>query len=219
MKTKILLGSFLLFGLFACEKNGDEVTEPIEKTPDYFPKTTGSYWVYNTYEIDSLGNEELINENDTIIVTGDTTINGNSFKVFFGKRLGIGYRKVEMFYRDSAEFIVDSEGKKVFSQTNFTDTLYLEALHNAEDTSIYWFSKMTNLENEVQLPANTFDSLLNAQITLVYCNDSIYFSANFHNLYAPNVGKIIKQYAWVGGYERVNIYYEERLVSYSIETE
>lgn len=217
MKVKFLIGGFLLFSLFACEKDDNDAIEPSIETPNYFPKTTDSYWVYNTYEIDSLGNEVLISENDTVRVTGDTIINGFEYKVFLGKNYFSSTVLSEKFYRDSAEFVISSDGSKVFSQENFTDTLFSEPIPNIQDTLFFRFSKMEIYLEELSLPMGIIDSLLNAKLTFIYWKSEEKLVANLNYLYAPNMGRIVRQYTYASGFYESRKYYEERLVDFYIE--
>jgi hypothetical protein len=215
MKTRILVGMYLLIVLVACNKESN-VTIPIVKEPTYYPLTTGSYWVYNTYKIDSLKNEELISENDTTAIIGDTNINGHQYKVFYGKKYGHGSIKTEKYLRDSLGYIVDSNGEIVFSQTNFTDTLYSLVIPYDMDTLYYEFTKLQSVADEKILPAGAFDSVLNNQLKFVYWKEPNKPTFNLDNLYAPNVGKILNQNCYAGMYLQDKSYYEERLIKYFI---
>ena len=59
MKSRILAFAISLLAFMACNKTDDNNPVIEKDPPNYFPMTTGSYWVYNTYKIDSMGNEEL----------------------------------------------------------------------------------------------------------------------------------------------------------------
>lgn len=217
MKIKLLLGLFLMVGMLSCEKSEKEPDTPEAKKADYFPLSTDSYWVYNTYKIDSLDNETLISENDTLTIIGDTTINGDLFSVFFGKRFGMSNNKYNYYYRDSSGYIVTPSGKIIFSSNNFTDTLHSTYTPNADDPMLYWFIMMEEFDEEVTLPAGAFDSVLNMNQKIFYYNPSKEFLKNNKHLYAPNVGKILQQYFYVGGYINKKSYYEDRLIGYKIE--
>jgi hypothetical protein len=215
MKTKIVVGIYLLVALMACNKEPNEV-KPVAKEPNYFPMTTGSYWIYNTYKIDSLKNEELISENDTTAVIGDTILNGNPYKVFYGKLYGAGGQKYFQFRRDSLGYIVDEYGTVVFSQSNFSDTLYSKVIPNRPDTSYYMYSMMQSATDEIIVPAGVFDSVLNYNLIFIYWTDPNKLTLTMDNLYSPNVGKILKQYAYSGEFQLKKSYYEERLTAYYI---
>lgn len=215
MKTRILVGMYLLVVLVACNKESN-VTNPVIEEPTYYPLTTGSYWIYNTYKIDSLKNEELISENDTTAIIGDTIINGHQYKVFYGKRYGHMEIKTEKYLRDSLGYIVNSNGKIVFCQTNFTDTLYSVAIPNSLDTLYYEFTEMQSVVEEIILPSGAFDSIINNQLKFVFWKVPNKPTFDLDNLYAPNVGKIISQYGYAGALLDQKSYYEHRLIDYFI---
>jgi len=216
MKTKLLLGFFLMAGILSCEKNENKSDVPKPKKADYFPLGTGSYWVYNTYIIDSLGNETLKSENDTLSIIGDTTINGNTYSIFYGKRYGVSTSLEKRFYRDSLGYIVNEEGKIVFSSDNFTDTLDIKYTPDMENPMYYQFKMMKKVEDKITLPAGVFDSVLNSRLSVYYYNPLIEHLRDNDYLYAPNVGKILWQYFYYGGFVNRKSYIEERLVAYKI---
>lgn len=215
MKTRILVGMYLLVALVACQKESD-VINPVIEDPTYFPLTTGSYWVYNTYKIDSLKNEELISENDTTTIIGDTNLNGYQYKVFYGKEYGFSGSKTEKYLRDSLGYIVNSDGNIVFSQTNFIDTLYSETILTQTDTAFIFFTKMFTYSNHISLSVGDFDSLLNCQMKVVFCQDPNRYVSILDNLYAPNIGKLIDQYGYTSQLLEQKTFYEERLINYYI---
>lgn len=215
MRNKLLWGFIVVMAIAACEKNEPEVIEPPVQEPDYFPLTIGSYWVYNTYEIDSLGNETLISENDTIEIIDSTIINNKVYRTFYGKRYGTSSNKEEQYFRDSNEYIVRESGTITFSQYNFTDTLS-QTYINPSDPIYYWFSMMKEEVEEVQVPAGTYDSVLNCNLHFKYLKDSNNLTVDTKKLHAPNVGKVLKQYIYASKYEFDRTYLEERLVAYHI---
>ncbi len=204
-----------MLGLWACEKSSDDATPPVVKEPNYFPLTTGSYWVYNTYRIDSLGNEELLRENDTTTVIGDTLINGNTFKIFYGSLYGSSIKR-EQYYRDSSDYIVSPYGTIVFSSVNFTDTLYSGFDPDTDDPMIFKYTKMENYNSLVTIPAGEFDSILNCPITVHFLKNQNNLIGKNDYLYAPNVGRILHQYFYISQYEMRKEYQERRLVDYYI---
>lgn len=72
--TSIIL--ILLF-LLSCEDDSNSPSEniPEDGIRDYIPSAIGTYWVYETHEIDEVGNEELIGI-DSIVVTGNLNYEG-----------------------------------------------------------------------------------------------------------------------------------------------
>lgn len=117
--------SFMLLICFSasCKKEKDEIpsTSPASSSVSttFFPLTTGSYWVYERFQMDTNGVETLV-AIDSSYISGDTIINGATFSVFVGTYIdpnGIYCR------RDSSGYIIDQYGTIHFSSTNFIDTL------------------------------------------------------------------------------------------------
>jgi len=54
------------------------------QTNENIPLAVGNYWVYETYRIDTLGNETLLTTLDSAYVSRDTTYNGNTYYVIGG---------------------------------------------------------------------------------------------------------------------------------------
>lgn len=210
------MGITLVVAMFACNKNNDSNPEIETGESNYFPLTTGSYWVYNTYEIDSLSNEELKSENDTITIVGDTTINGHTFKVFYGRKY-YSSTPEKFYYRNSSDFIIDDKGVLVFSQSNFTDTLYSEYIPDNNGASIHFYSKMNYYNSKLTMQVGVFDRLLNRNVFVDYLTFDPIRTEKLDILYAPNVGNVLHQYAYTHQLLTMKCYFEKRLVSYHIE--
>jgi len=210
MKLKTLIGIFLLASVVACNKKSNDQNPAEKNVTNYFPVTTGSYWIYQTYLIDSLNNENLLDGYDSLSITGDTLINGNEFAVFYGKVIAISSSYQSFFYRDSSGYIVDERGRVVFSQNNLSDTLL--KYYVAPDSSLFSFAIMEEWPNTV----NSFDSVLNYKLSLVNSAENNTLIGNTNNLYAPNVGRIIKQNFFLHQYTAEKKYYEARLFNYYI---
>ncbi len=113
----------LMICFSSCKKDPD--TTPIQPgTPPptgyTIPLTTGSYWIYERFNLDTNGVETVIAV-DSSYISGDTIIGENTFSIFVGTVIdpaGIYFR------RDSLGCLVDQSGIVRFSKTNFTDTLW-----------------------------------------------------------------------------------------------
>lgn len=113
----ILLLTVLSLAVIACKKKNKTPETPIETPAAYnYTANPGSYWVYDWYQVDSLGNETYTNLRDTVYVEKDTVINGNTYHKFTGTELGnIAMVRYE---RDSSGFIVDHHGEILYSFNN-----------------------------------------------------------------------------------------------------
>ena len=89
MRNLVFLGLALVF-LFSCKKETEELQENNNQVPvSYMPLKIGNYWIYQTYKIDSLGNESIDGAVDSVRVTKDTLINGNTYFVLEGEFVSI----------------------------------------------------------------------------------------------------------------------------------
>ncbi len=215
MKSNFSVGICLLFVLFSCTKNPPE-NNSVNHENNYYPLTTGSYWIYNTYKIDSLKNETLVSQNDTLNIIGDTNINGYQYKIFFGKVWPFFELKPERYCRDSLGYIVDASGKILFSSNNFTDTLSQESIPTIEDTLYYEYSRMKQFSEKVYLQSGTYDSVLNLERIFIYWNIPERLTVRLKSLYAPNVGCILRQSLVSNEYLDRKEFYEIRLAAYHI---
>lgn len=216
MKSRFLMFTVLAMAFVACNKNDDATPVIKPKDPNYFPLSIGSYWVYNTYKIDSLGNEELYSQNDTTRIIGDTMINKNTYKIYSG-HLYSSTSVYKIYYRDSSRYIISDEGNIIFSSDNFTDTITSELIPNTGNPQWHLYSKMDMHNSITTLEAGTFDSLLIRNLYIEYLMENPCITRSLTSLYAPNVGKIVEQIAFIGELLNTKCYYEKRLVSYYIK--
>jgi len=210
MKTNLLfvIGTILLI---SCEKSDESLNQ--KTTLNYFPLTTGSYWVYDTYEVDSSLNETLTIENDTFTVVGDTVINGKDYKMVCGKDLNSSKKKMR-YYSDSSGYIINELGNVIVQFSNFTDTNYVPIPGWAKEHA-YWYYTLNSYEDVLASPYQLTENVLNYEQTIVslVVDD---FEMQLNSLYAPNIGKIRYQYGYLSELIRDNSYYEVRLTDYHI---
>ena len=116
--TLIAMGLFIL----SCKKEKkNEAEESTNQTNYAYVNTIGSYWVYEKYNVDSLGVETLLLDRDTITVTGDTVVNSKTYYKFTGD-LSF-YYSGSQFQRDSSGYIVDLNGNILYSFNNVSSNL------------------------------------------------------------------------------------------------
>lgn len=81
MKLKLVTISILLLFIFSCNKEALVTTCEPFVTESYIPMGVGSYWIYQWYEVDSSGMEELmVGKVDTITIVKDTLIGASIYK-------------------------------------------------------------------------------------------------------------------------------------------
>ena len=114
---KIFALTILSLAVLSCKK--DKITPQIPQTPPppnsyTHVTTTGSYWVYDWYDVDSTGNETpwYSAGKDTVRIVGDTSINGEVFQHYKGNQWSSQF---EYFRRDSSGYVVDPNGDIIYS--------------------------------------------------------------------------------------------------------
>ncbi len=149
----------------ACSKDdkGSAPQTQIDPT-EYYPMTTGSYWVYEHFLIDSNGVSNT-HAHDSIFVAGDTTINGKVYRHLDSETnfpLGVG------FFRDSSGYLVNTTGHIVFAPNDFSDTLspFVEMI-NPVDTLFSGYIHMRQQPVEKTVPAGTFEVLVKEENFLI----------------------------------------------------
>lgn len=217
MEKLIVLALIVICFFSACKKDVTIPTTHLEYecgTPSpisYFHLNYGSYWVYDWYVIDSLGNETFLNITDSIFISGDTTIGNSTYSISEGTWFG-GSPFVE-YLRDSSFHLVNEAGRVFCSSTNFTDTLHIWNSMNGDETG---FLKMAQNTSSVTVPAGTFTSL-NAVYTVVNnvgtwpCIGALDIHNNFYSEY---VGKVKSTFQITG--DNSCKVYEQRLRDYLI---
>ena len=220
MKKVFFLG-FALLTMWSCENFNDSSV----KLQNYMPMTVGNYWIYQHYRIDSTGLETKLSFVDSVAIIGDTTINNK--KYYVRNTNGILMQNDDFtFTRDSAGYLVNNLGKKLFSTNNFTDTLRkITYFDNVANLLIYTSSnKMEKHDGLISVPAGNFE-VLNSKMTVKiyadYKND-VWNLININKIpvvynyayYAPKVGKILNSYIYLNNYK---IRYESRLIRFKIK--
>ncbi len=112
MKNLMILITLLVL-LSSCRKIGQNPVAPDssnDKVANYYPLTVGNYWIYEIYHGDSASALKDQNEIDSIYVEKDSLINGIIFKVVKSTLFG----QIKLI-RDSSDYIVSSDGQKIFS--------------------------------------------------------------------------------------------------------
>ena len=154
--TLALLG--VLASLWACKK---EQAGPA--FDNYFQLETGNYWIYDQYSLDTNGVYTLLGKTDSNYVEKDTLIRGETyFKLMEVNAEGPPNTYIPKYLRDSLHYVVDWQGRILFSSENISDTL--DARHfvayyppaGLADTTAFIFAQMQPGDETVQVPAGTF---------------------------------------------------------------
>jgi hypothetical protein len=216
MKQYTLLssGMAMLLILFACEKKDNNAS--LKDSASYFPITQGSYWVYDTYKIDSAGNETVYSKNDTMRIIGDTTFeNGNDYSIMYGKYM-LNTKKKKSFYRDSSGYTINDKGNVVVYPKDYTSKFNLE-YPVWSDSLIYYYNMLEDYLSTIKINVNTVDELLNFKLFIFrIADDKESEICTLNNLFAKDIGRVVHQITYLHGDETSKTYYEARLVDYYI---
>jgi hypothetical protein len=97
--------------LVQCKKD-KQVASPSPATVsahNYFGLTIGSYWIYQSYNVDTLNNAVPVPTLDSIYVRKDSVIRGQTYQVLTGPLYGMFTQSI--CRRDSSGWLVDERGR------------------------------------------------------------------------------------------------------------
>lgn len=147
----VLLVTFvgiLLFG--SCRKDKtQEIGE--DQTPSVELVTTpGSWWKYQWYTIDSVGNATLKPEKDCLYVAGDTLIANQLYTHYKGDYYV--YEDFNWYWRDSMGFLVNQNGMILLSPEQMLDSV---GYTPGNQYDIYTISN--GIASNYQVPEGSFE--------------------------------------------------------------
>ena len=218
MKAKgLIMVSVCLIISMACRKKDDDSgsDETVTKTASYSPLAIGNYWIYGHYKIDTLGNEELLEYQDSIAVTKDTIINGETYYILEGtnKPWSADWNRIGV-YRYSSGSLLTTTGIVIFSETDFDNVLFRDTNRVGGEILFTSFYQMIADQEPTKVPAGTF-STLNYRGTLMF-TDKIKTTKKeriLNNQYARGVGKVKQNYFFAGDAGQ----FEKKLLRYRIQ--
>lgn len=211
------LTAFLL--VFSCKKdplppNTDCLGTSCDTLEWSMPSTIGSYWIYEWFVIDSNGVETTMGTFDTLRIIGDTIVNGKVYSTYKGNHFGT-YQQIYSYRRDSSGYVVNDQGKIIYSMKPTGETLnkVLGQFHNYISEVGY------GLENKT-VPAGTFETIPSYMwvsktdgTPITTCGDLAF---NLGEFYSPTQGMIASRTAFITEIEAWCQYREGRLIEYYI---
>jgi hypothetical protein len=211
MRKLFVLGLAMAL-LSACQKTPDPELHP-EST--YTPMEIGRYWIYAHYQIDANGHAIPQSHTDSVIITGDTLINGSMYYVFEGTNYpwNSNQWQVISMLRDSSGYLVGIDGIIRFAQDNFTEVLASKTEIYNGDTLYTLTYKMEVLPDWATVPAGSFE-VLNYKGTVTMPRDRpvIQNPRYINTLYGRGTGKILETYFFLND-ARIN---EKRLIRFGL---
>jgi hypothetical protein len=213
----------MMLSVMACQKEKSIITPDAPSTPSpAFTAGTGSYFVYNIFEIDSNGQETPFGIPDTIFVVGDTLLNGHRFVHLKDQWFNIG--QISTFLRDSSGYIVDTSGMVQWANRNLTDTVTFRSSEFSVAFHTFGYTNRTFVLPSGSVNGNTiaansqaaFELQMHSYLTngerMSVCDSGLVQK----KLFVYGIGTVSSQLAWVGAHYGSCKYYERRLIYYSI---
>jgi hypothetical protein len=203
---KMLLWLGVAVAFAGCKKEEQAGVDPFAVN-DYMPGTTGSYWIYQEYRGDTLGNFTAYGT-DSAYITADTTIGGVRYVSFYGLPLmDIGA------FKDSAQQFFSPDGELLLADPEQTGVLLRDTIHLSSSEKIV---TETFMEKDVAIncPAGNFTAQ-QCKMRIAY---SDVFAVNnrtyIAHSYVKNVGMVL-HHAFYS--TNPNMVYECRLLRYHIQ--
>lgn len=217
-KTFLLALISMTTFIYSCKKDkGLEPSKniPPESYPNYSQLKVGNYWIYQQYEIETNGHATSKNIFDSCYVEKDTVINNKTYFKLIMPRVYENQRE-NFFQRDSSHYIVDSNGKIVFSSQDFT-TIFEKSYYlnfNNKDTICQISRKMEDRNMAITTPSGTHITLNAKETYLMYpAFANAGNSRSINKRYAENLGIVVETLPF---YFSDPNYVERRLVRYHI---
>lgn len=209
MKRNILFVFISILFFTACKKenNNNPELSPQESVLDYYPLAIGNYWVYEVSSCDSSWEDCTFKRIDSNYVSKDTLINGFTYFKIEGRTMTSSNPS---YLRDSLNYIVDSEGNILFSNTDFETVFHEEYVVGQTDTLYHWYYKMDSAPFVISVPLGEF-SCLDKKLSFFRINENFQHEFNAHSAYSKNVGPVFKQAllaSSTGGYKSELVRYK-----------
>lgn len=200
--------------VYSCKKNPEPVI-PATNYPDFSQLKTGNYWIYEQFDINPAGEATSKKIFDSCYVEKDTVINNKIYHKIVKPVFYNATQKEISFQKDSLHYIINSNGKILFSSQDFSTILNYGYIKDGEkDTISKVIRQMTDKNTTVTTAAGTFATLNAKETCLMYPKWSFAGNPRYrHSKYAENVGIIIETLPFFTSSPN---YIERRLVRYHL---
>jgi hypothetical protein len=217
MQKIALVAVAALLVLYASSCKDDKQPDPIPDPPilydDYAKLKIGNYWIYQLFDVDSLGNGPALNEFDSTYVSKDTLINGNTYYFLAST---IPYTN-NFWLRDSLHYLVNEYGKIFFSSEDFTTAFVSMPLffnQGTTDTTAWVTQKMVGKASPFITPMGEFTTSDFQTIYDMYPNHNQAGTRRVvHKRYSKNIGIVSETIPFF--IENIR-YREKRLIRYHV---
>ena len=207
-KNNLIFILLLIFFLFiSCDENDSNPTSPTpnnESVLDYYPLEVGNLWIYELYEADSSLDFISRNRFDSVYIKNDTIINGVNYK----ERYSTMFHKTTLL-RDSSEYIINSNGNKLFTTNKNKELLYRQFYLN--DSSFVFEWGVDKIDSTCTIPLGEYSAKYIKGVLKTYnADDKNYGERKLFTAYSKDIGPILIRQSFV----HANIYLERRLIKY-----
>ncbi len=217
--STLCVAAAMLFLFNACKRDKDATPVPAATATTYDNYSNlkiGNYWVYQMYNLDTIGNVVGIGEIDSCYVEKDSIFNGHTFQKIVDVTLtGTSAPPSSYFYllRDSLSYTVDMWGKIIFSSTDFSSSFnhYFSMTVPLDTFAEVHSNMLPDMESKV-VPAGFFNTLDFRTTYDMYPHYSYGTGIRYaYSWYAKNIGLVARRdpaaYATTASYERRLIRY------------
>lgn len=196
-----------ILSLFSCKQEDDLLpTEDI----DFYALTVGNTWIYDNYSIDIDGTTTQLTRKDTMSITAETIINGETYFLFEGTQFGTPQ---SYYRRDSSGFLVDETGTIFFSSTAFNQELKRDTLNIGNVVGLVNSFSISNTQIDITTDAGTFNCYNFKGEIMALDPDYPHGTRESDHFYSPTIGLIWEELPYYSSPRSVQL----RLVEYQIE--
>ena len=216
IKLPFLAASCAVLLICSCEKDDqddNQVTPPPIVYDNYSQLRVGNYWIYQRFEVDSLGNGTPTSVYDSCYVEKDTLINNQVyFKVY--RPQPASPNQSYSYLRDSLHYTVNPLGEIVFSSLDFTTIFQDQYFINGIDTMHRYTTRMADQNLLVSTPAgNLVTSNFKKNYEMFGGMAVNGLNRPINTRYTKDVGMVTETLIF---FSAQTTYFERRLVSYHL---
>jgi len=221
-KFFVFIFCLIFLSFQGCQKESISTINSSASSDGYYPKTIGSYWIYQHFRTDSNNVETQLTTLDTIKIIGDTLINGHTYSIMYGRGLpyitytpGIIYGGYGVlgYIRDSLHYQVDTYGRIVFSSQDFNTVLH-QASYTMDNKTNTLTQEMEDVRDSLTVPSGVY-KVLNYKSTSSFIDHLLNISHTYpdrKDCYAKGVGRVLQSFVFAD-----KSVFERRLWQYHIQ--
>ena len=204
------ISSVVIFGCSKEELNEGALPSPGTQNIEYMPLAIGNYWVYNTYRIDTLGNETLYSSDDSAYVDRDTIIDGETYFIIegdFNARHAVG-----SLLRNDGNNVLNLGGSITFTTNNLGSVYRNDTISIGGGEFIYMATWVNTSMSNISSPSGSFLCFDKETENTTTLSSYPWGTRRQHKYYSSGTGVVISQFYYFSSPD----FNESRLVRYNI---